>query len=415
MKSEMKPIKETIPLDEARQLIAEACTPIERTERVRIVDANGRVAAAAVASTRDVPPFSRAGMDGFAVRAEDTFGASRYEPKTLRVIEKVYTGQVPTKTVEAGTAVEIATGAPMPAGADAVVMVEETEKAGDDLGAEALAKAAVRVLTPVYPRQNVGRQGADIVVGQTVIARGDVLNPSRIGALAALGVSEVEVFAKPTVAILSTGNEIADPGHELKPGQIYDINKFTLSTIIAEHGGVPMPFATAQDTIDALERAIDAVASCDVLVFSGGSSVGERDLILDVIGRKGEIVFHGIAVKPGKPTVFGTINGKPMFGMPGYPTSCLSNAYMLLVPALRAMARLKPRHLATVSLPLGQRIVSTTGRHQFYTVKVVDGQAMPAFKASGDITSMSQADGYIEIPAQTDIVEKGELVDVKLF
>jgi molybdopterin molybdotransferase len=405
MKSGMKPIKDTIPLEEARQLIANACTPIERPERVRLVDANERVAAANVTSTRDVPPFSRAGMDGYAVRAEDTFGASRYEPKTLRVIEKVYTGQVPTKTIEAGDAVEIATGAPMPAGADAVVMVEETEKAGDD----------VRVLTPVYPRQNVGRQGADIAVGQTVIAPGEVLNPSRIGALAALGVAEVEVFAKPTVAILSTGNEIADPGEELQPGQIYDINKFTLSTIIAEHGGVPMPFATAQDTIEALEAAIDACSTCDVLVFSGGSSVGERDLILDVIGRKGEIVFHGIAVKPGKPTVFGTINGKPMFGMPGYPTSCLSNAYMLLVPALREMARLKPRHLPTMSLPLGQRIVSTTGRHQFYTVRIVDGQAMPAFKASGDITSMSQADGYIEIPAQTDIVEKGETVEVKLL
>ena len=405
MKSEMKPIKETIPLEEARQLIAEACRPIDRTERLRIVDANGRVAAADVLSTRDVPPFARAGMDGFALRAEDTFGASRYEPKTLRVIDKVYTGQVPTKSIEPGTAIEIATGAPMPQGADAVVMVEETEKAGTD----------VRVLTPVYPRQNVGRQGADIVVGQTVIARGWVLNPSRIGAIAALGVGDVEVYAKPTVAILSTGNEIADPGEELRPGQIYDVNKFTLSTIIEEHGSVPSPFSTAQDTMEALEQAIDACASCDVLVFSGGSSVGERDLILDVIGRKGEIVFHGIAVKPGKPTVFGTVNGKPMFGMPGYPTSCLSNAYMLLVPALRSMARLQPRHTQTVSLPLGQRIVSTTGRHQFYTVKIVDGEAMPAFKASGDITSMSQADGYIEIAAQTDIVEKGETVDVKLF
>jgi molybdenum cofactor synthesis domain-containing protein len=405
MKSEMKPIKETIPLEEARQLIADACRPIERTERVRLVDANGRAAAAAIISTQDVPPFSRAGMDGYAVRAEDTFGASRYEPRTLRVIEKVYTGNVPARAVEPGTAIEIATGAPMPQGADAIVMVEETEKAGDD----------VRIQTPVYPRQNVGRQGADITVGQTVLSSGDVFNPSRIGALAALGIADVEVYQKPTVAILSTGNEIVDPGQELKPGQIYDINKFTLSTIIAEHGGIPMPFATAQDTVDALERAIDAAAACDVLVFSGGSSVGERDLILDVIGRKGEIVFHGIAVKPGKPTVFGTINGKPMFGMPGYPTSCLSNAYMLLVPALREMARLKPRHIATVTVPLGQRIVSTTGRHQFYTVRIVDGQAMPAFKASGDITSMSQADGYIEIPAQTDIVEKGETVTVTLF
>jgi len=412
-KTEMRPIKDTIPLDEARQLIAAACGALTRRERIPLLDANGRAAAVDVASTRDVPPFSRAGMDGYAVIADDTFGASRYEPKTLRVIEKVYTGQMPTQQLTSGTAVEIATGAPMPAGADAVVMVEETERAGDQ----------VRIQTPVYPRQNVGRQGADIVVGQTVIRDGDILNPSRIGALAALGISEVEVYAKPTVAILSTGNEIVDPGQELQPGQIYDINKFTLSTIIQEHGGVAVPFATAQDTIEALEEAVDTAlgrrslgeGGCDVLVFSGGSSVGERDLILDVIARKGEIVFHGIAVKPGKPTVFGTIQGKPMFGMPGYPTSCLSNAYLLLVPALRAMARLKPHHTPTVSLPLGQRIVSTTGRHQFYTVRLVDGQAMPAFKASGDITSMSQADGYIEIPAQTDIAEKGEIVDVKLF
>ena len=412
-KTEMRPIKDTIPLDEARQLIAEACGAITRRERIPLLDANGRAAAVDVASTRDVPPFSRAGMDGYAVIADDTFGASRYEPKTLRVIEKVYTGQMPTQQLTPGTAVEIATGAPMPAGADAVVMVEETERAGDE----------VRIQTPVYPRQNVGRQGADIVVGQTVIRDGEILNPSRIGALAALGIGEVEVYAKPTVAILSTGNEIVDPGQELQPGQIYDINKFTLSTIVQEHGGVAMPFATAQDTIEALEEAVDTAlgrgslgeGGCDVLVFSGGSSVGERDLILDVIARKGEIVFHGIAVKPGKPTVFGTIQGKPMFGMPGYPTSCLSNAYMLLVPALRRIARLGPRPLATVSLPLGQRIVSTTGRHQFYTVRIVHGQAMPAFKASGDITSMSNADGYIEIPAQTDIVEKDQIVEVKLF
>ena len=404
-KSEMRPIKDTIPLEEARQIISDACHPIDRRERVRLEQANGRVSAADVQSTRDVPPFSRAGMDGYAVQAEDTFGASRYEPRTLRVIEKVYTGQVPTLAVERGGAVEIATGAPMPAGADAVVMVEETEKAGDQ----------VRVLTPVYPRQNVGKQGADIVVGQTVIRAGDVLNPSRIGALAALGIADVEVFEKPTVAILSTGNEIVAPGRELEPGQIYDINRFTLSTIVEEHGGIARPFATAQDTIEALEAAIEACASCDVLVFSGGSSVGERDLILDVIGRKGEILFHGIAVKPGKPTVFGTVAGRPMFGMPGYPTSCLSNAYMLLVPALRSIARLAPRHMPTVTVPLGQRIVSTTGRHQFYTVRIVDGLAMPAFKASGDITSMSQADGYIEIPAQTDIVEKGEMVEVRLF
>ena len=401
----MRPIRDTIALDDARRLIAGACVPIARTERVAILDANGRVAAAAVQSSRDVPPFARASMDGYAVRAEDTFGASRHEPKPLRIVDTVYTGQVPAHPVEPGTAIEIATGAPMPQGADAVVMVEETERTGTE----------VCILTPVYPRQNVGRQGADITVGQTVLSDGDVLNPSRIGALAALGIADVDVYAKPTVAILSTGNEIADPGEELKPGQIYDINRFTISTIVQEHGGVAMRFATAQDTVDALDHALTAALTCDVLVFSGGSSVGDRDLMLDVIAARGEILFHGIAVKPGKPTVFGTIKGKPVFGLPGYPTSCLSNGYMLLAPALRAIARLKPRIDATLTLPLAQRIVSTTGRHQFYTVRIADGQAVPAFKASGDITSMSQADGYIEIPAHTDIVEKGEMVEVKLF
>ncbi len=150
-------------------------------------------------------------------------------------------------------------------------------------------------------------------------------------------------------------------------------------------------------------------------MFSGGSSVGEKDLMLDLLQKYGEVVFHGIAVKPGKPTIFGRLRGKPLLGMPGNPTSCLSNAYLLLAPLLRLIARLPEYKPHTVRVPLSRRIVSTTGRHQFYTVRVVDGAAMPAFKASGDITSMSQADGYIEIPAQTDIVEAGELVDVKLF
>jgi molybdenum cofactor synthesis domain-containing protein len=293
----------------------------------------------------------------------------------------------------------------MPAGANAVVMVEETEKAGD----------AVRVFSPVYPGQNVGRQGADIKTGQAVLAAGDFLTPSRVGAIAALGIDRVEVYARPRVAILSTGNEIVDPGRPLAPGQIYDINRYTLAAIIEEHGGVAVSHPTSADTIEDLTTALDACATEDVVLFSGGSSVGERDLILDVLAARGEIVFHGIAVKPGKPTLFGRIEGKPVLGMPGYPTSCLSNGYMLLVPLLRRLARLPDQHTRSVRVPAGQRIVSTTGRHQFYTVRLVDGVAMPAFKASGDITSMSHADCYIEIPAQTDIVEKGEIVDVKLF
>jgi molybdopterin molybdotransferase len=400
-----RPIRGTIPLDEARTLLFGCVVPIERTERISIREAHGRVIAQAVVSTVDVPPFDRAAMDGYAVIAEDTFGASSFEPKTLRQIETVFTGQVARERVSRGTCIEIATGAPLPDGADAVAMVEETEKAGAD----------VRVFTPVYPKQHVGRRGADISTGQSLFAPGDVLNPSRVGALAAMGVVEVDVFARPRVAILSTGNEIVDPGQPLGPGQIYDINQFTLASIIGAHGGDAIVYPAVADSLPALMAAVSATASDDLLVFSGGSSVGERDLIIDVIGGMGEVIFHGIAVKPGKPTAFGRIDRRPVFGMPGYATSCLSNAYMLLVPMLRRIARLPDYEPRTVRLQLARRIVSTTGRHQFYTVRIDKGAALPAFKASGDITSMAQADGYIEIPAHTDIVEAGELVDVKLF
>jgi molybdenum cofactor synthesis domain-containing protein len=403
----MRPIRETLPLDEAMALVLDAAAPATRTERVRLREATGRVVATAAVATVDVPPFDRAAMDGYAVIAEDTFGAGRYEPKILRCVEKVYTGQVPVHRLSSGECIEIATGAPMPAGADAVVMVEETERGGDD---------DVRIFTPVYPRQHVGRRAADIAAGQPLLAEGTILSASRIGALAAVGAFDVNVYAKPRVAILSTGNEIVEPGRPLAPGQIYDINQFTISSIVTSHGGAAEPHPPAPDNLPELVEAIrQATASADLVVFSGGSSVGERDLILDAIRQIGEVIFHGIAVKPGKPTVFGRVGGTPVFGMPGYPTSCLSNAYMLLVPMLRRMARLPEYQPLTVKVPLARRVVSTTGRHQFYTVRLVEGAAVPAFKASGDITSMSLADGYIEIPAQTDIVEAGEVVEVRLF
>ena len=404
--AKMRPIRKTIPLDEALGLVTAAARPIERAVRVPLTEADGRVLAADVVANADVPPFNRAAMDGYAVIAEDTFGAGGQTPRTLRCIESVHTGRVPTKRLDRGDCTQIATGAPMPEGADAVVMVEQTDREPD---------GGVRIFTPVYPRQHVGRRAADIAVGQALLARGDLLTPGRLGSIAALGIADVDVFDRPAVAILSTGNEIVEPGQPLGPGQIYDINRFTVGAVVERHGGRAIGYPTAADTLDALDAALDGCSDADVLVFSGGSSVGERDLMLDLLLRRGEVLFHGIAVKPGKPTVFGHIDGKPVFGMPGYPTSCLSNAYMLLVPLLRRMAHLPPHRPRSVSVPAAQRIVSTTGRHQFYTVRVVGGEAVAAFKASGDITSMSQADGYIEIPAQTDIVEKGEQVEVKLF
>ena len=403
----MRPFTSTISLEEARRRLEEHVRPIERTERVALIEAGGRVAAADVFSPIDVPPFARSAMDGYAVRALDVADANRAHPVVLRLVDRIYTGQLSTAIVEAGTCAEIATGAPMPVGADAVVMVEDTAHA---------EVAGVRFFSSATPGQHVGRRGADITRGDRVASAGELLTPSRIGALAAIGCVDVEVFARPRVAILSTGNEVVEGGRPLAPGQIYDVNSFTLAAIVSAHGGAPEAHRPAADTIDALGVALEVCAAADLIVFSGGSSVGERDLVVDAIAAaRGTMIFHGIAVRPGKPTAFALVGATPFVGMPGNPTSCLSNAYVLLVPYLRATARLPQYAPRTVRVPLARRIASAVGRHQFYTVQLRDGAAHPAFKGSGDITSLSRADGYIEIPADTDVVEEGEMVMVTLL
>jgi molybdenum cofactor synthesis domain-containing protein len=402
----MRPFKSTISLEEARRRLDAGVRPIVRTERVPLSDAAGRVAAADLASSIAVPPFSRSAMDGYAVMAADTAGASRGAPVSLRILDRVYTGEAARTAVTAGTCVQIATGAPLPDGADAVIMVEETARGEID---------TVSILAPASPGQNIGRRGADISPGDLVVRRGDALNPSRVGAVAAIGQHEVEVYARPRVAVLSTGNEVVDPGGPLAAGQIYDVNRFTLAAVVAANGGMPEPHRPADDTLEALESALDDCAGADIIVFSGGSSVGDRDLVVDLVARRGEMVFHGIAVKPGKPTAFAVVDGIPFFGMPGNPTSCLSNAYILLVPFLRATARLPLYAPRTVRARLGKRIVSPAGRHQFYTVRLQHEVAFPAFKGSGDITSLSQADGYIEIPSDQSTIEEGMVVEVTLF
>ena len=402
----MRPFAHTIPLDEAKAILEAAARPIDRVERVPLAALAGRVLAEEVIAEADVPPFARAMMDGYAVRAADTTGASSDTPRVLAIAGRVFTGEVFAGTLEAGACVETATGAPLPAGADAVVMVEDTRPA--EPGDVAIAAA-------VTPGQHVGRAGADIAGGATVLRPGDWLLPGRLGVLAALGRTDAMVLARPRVALVSTGNEVVAQGQRLGPGQIYDINRHTLSAVVADHGGVAVPLAVAADTLEALDRAVDDALTCDVIVFSGGSSVGDRDLVLDVLRRRGEVAFHGIATRPGKPTAFGRIGEVPVFGMPGNPTSCLTNAYVLLAPFLRRRAGLPPHRPHVVRAPLARRVTSGAGRHQFYTVRLVDGRAEPAFKASGDITSMAHADGYIEIAADTTAVEAGTQVDVVLF
>jgi molybdenum cofactor synthesis domain-containing protein len=402
----VRPFAHTILFSDALAIVLEAATPIDRRDRVATEDASGRVAARDIVASVDVPPFDRAAMDGYAVIASDTTGASREAPRSLVCVGELFAGQAPARRVGAGECLQLATGAVLPDGADAVVMVEDTSRGDGD---------RVSIHNTVVARQHVGPRGADLKSGQPIVTAGQLLSPSRVGAVAAAGVAMIDVYARPTVAILSTGNELANPGQPLAPGQIYNVNRYTLEAVVREHGGVPMAVPATADSIDAISRALEAARACDIIVLSGGSSVGDRDLIVDAIERLGDVKFHGIAVKPGKPTLFATIGRTPVFGMPGYPTSCLSNAYMLLLPFLRKTARLPPWSPRRIDLPLARKIVSATDRHQFYTVRISDGRAVPAFKASGDITSMAHADGYIEIPAQTSAVEAGTIVTVTLF
>lgn len=401
----MKPLKSLISLDEALELCRERVEPVMETEEVDLIEASGRVLARDIASTVSVPPFNRAAMDGYAVLAEDTFKAGKFNPVVLTCVEKVYAGQVPEVAVASGVCVEIATGAVMPEGATGVVMVEDTEQDGD----------RINIYKPIYPGENVSRKGEDISPGDAVLRGDEILNPSKIGALAALGMPRAEVFKKPQVLIVPTGDEIAELGRELRKGQIYNINSYTLGAVIAEHGGHAYLHTVVDDRKEIVEEAIRKNLSYHIIIFTGGSSVGTRDIIMDVIEGVGEVFFHGVAVKPGKPTLFGRVEKTLVLGMPGYPTSCLSNGYMILLPILRRMAHLPPQVDRKVRATLERRLTSTIGRHQFYTVRLVDGKACPAFKESGSITSMSDADGYIEIPAHVDLLEKGEEVEVTLL
>src|SRR5574337_1720117 len=307
----MKPMKALLDLEAGMRIVMDAAQPIERTEQATLLEAVGRVLAEEVCASMDVPPFTRAAMDGYAVKAEDTFGAGNFSPKVLELIEVIHAGESARLSVRSGSCIQVATGAPMPDGADAVVMVEDTELDGSE----------VRVYKPAYPQQHASPMGEDIKSGSRVLQCGMRLDPSKIGVLAALGFQKVTVYQKPTVAVIPSGNEILMPGDLLTPGKIYDINSYTLSALISENGGLPQIFPIMKDTLESAISTIRDALTYDLIVLSGGSSVGERDMMLEAVQRMGELKFHGIAVKPGKPTLCGIVEGHLLLGMPGYTES----------------------------------------------------------------------------------------------
>lgn len=401
----MRPFGSLISYEKARVIVDSHIQAIAHTESVRIDDAVNRVLSQDLVAVMNVPPFSRASMDGYAVKAKDTFGAGQFKPKLLKIIGEIHAGEKAIDKIKTGECLQISTGAMMPDGADTVMMVEDTEREGNQ----------VKIFKSVTPGSNIGKMGEDIKAGAIVLKADVLLDAGKVGVLASQGLSRVKVYQKPKIAIIPTGEEVVQAGNKLDSGQLYDINSHTIAALVNASGGTPVKIGIAGDKIEELRASIKEALKNDIVVLSGGSSVGERDLLVDVIEGWGEILFHGVQVKPGKPTIFALIEGKPLLGMPGYPTSCLINSYLFLAPAIRKMAHLPPRRLETVKAKLSRSVPGSTGRRQFLTVKLVDDEAVLVFKESGTITSIANADGYIEIPENIDLLEKGTAVTVTLF
>jgi putative molybdopterin biosynthesis protein len=386
-------------------------------ETVPLARALGRVLAADVLSGVDVPAFDRSSVDGFAVRAADTVGASEETPRVLRLNPEVLTpGVQPRGAVEPGTATILATGGMLPRGADAVVMVEHTE------AREEGAASVVDVHRPVAPGESVAAAGSDIARGETVLRAGDLLTSREIGSVAAVGLAEVAVWRKPRVAIFSTGDEVVAPGRPLPPGGVYDSNSAILAAAVEELGGTPVVLGIAPDDEAALQAMLTLALAHDLVLLSGGTSKGAGDVAARVVGRLGDpgIVVHGVALKPGKPVCLAVTGGKPVVILPGFPTSAIFTFHEFVAPVLRAFAGLPPERRETVPALLSTRIASQRGRTEYVMVSLVERPegglaAYPTGKGSGAVTAFGQADGFLTVKAHAESLPAGTPVDVAMI
>jgi molybdenum cofactor synthesis domain-containing protein len=401
--------------DEAKKVIAERLKPeAVGAEEILLLDAYNRVLRCDVVSTLDIPPFSRSTVDGFAVQAEATFGAEENQPVTLSVCGVVSIGELPKIRIGKGEAAEIVTGAPVPNGTDAVVMMEDTDRKDGEL----------RVYRAVTKDGNIMKKGSDIRKGETVLKAGRVLGASEIGVLAALGLTTAKVFTIPVVAVLSTGGEVTELGKKLPAGKIYDINAYSLCTAVRESGGKPVYLGVVPDDEAELRRALEnALASADMVLTSGGVSVGPHDLtpkILNSLGKPGVFV-NGIAVKPGKPTTVARVGEKPVFALPGHPASALLQFHLLARPVIQVMSGRTATEVKSVRALAAARMFSAKGRRTFIMVKlkrdVPKGFVAEPVEtgASGAITTLAKADGFVEIPANQQFIDAGEEVTVGLL
>lgn len=401
-------------VDEALKIFLDACPsgPLE-VEQVPLDQALGRILARDIAAPEDLPGFARSTVDGFAVISADTFGASEGLPAYLRVMDEVLMGQEATRPIDPGECVRVATGGMLPPGADAVVMVEHTES---------LAEDEVGMLRPASPGQNVIRRGEDSAAGQTLVPGGRPLRAQELGLLAHAGVLEVPVARQPVCAILTTGDELVDPASAPAPGQIRESNSYMVRALVQEAGARPLYLGRAPDVAEEIEAKLREAASvADVVMVSGGSSVGTRDLTAQLLDKLGEpgILVHGVSLKPGKPTILGVAGGKPLMGLPGHPVSAQVVFGLFARPLLRQLLGLAPfpAHRPVVRARMAKNYASAPGRVDVLRVALSerDGElwAEPVQGKSGLITTLTKADGIVSVREETEGLLAGQWVDVE--
>ncbi|MGQ9788034.1 MAG: molybdenum cofactor synthesis domain-containing protein [Candidatus Hadarchaeaceae archaeon] len=408
----MSLIDRVVTLEEAKAALSKFWKPKPRNFFISASQAVGRVCSLEVRSKIDVPPFDRATYDGFAVRASDTFSAAENSPVELKLVGRILAGTWSKMHLRPGASVEITTGAPLPRGADAVVMSEYA----------VAERESVKIYRAVSPGENITKRGSDIRRSQTVIRQLKQLNYLDVSVLAAVGVNKIMVRDRPKVAIISTGSELERPGTKLRPGKIYDVNTTSLSESVKACGAEAVVLGIIPDRFSAIRAAVSkGINVVDVVLISGGSSVGLGDITPRAVGSLGKpgVVVHGIAMKPGKPTFIAVVKNKPIFGLPGYPVSALMVFDQLVADYLHDLSGVPRGRKSIVQAKLATKILSARGRRELIPVKLLrrDGQnfAEPILKGSGAITSLSTADGYFEVPLEREIVDEGETVEVKLF
>ena len=403
-----------LPPDDALRVLLDRLDARVATEHIPTEDALGRVTAQDIASPEDLPAFPRSTMDGFSVRSSDTFGASEGLPAYLEVVGEVPMGASPQVSLSEGQSAGAYTGGMLAEGADAVVMVENTQ---------AVDESTIEVLRPVAPGENVIQVGEDVRAGEPVLPNGHVIRPQDIGGLLALGIEDVRVSRRPRVAIVSTGDELVPPSQMPRPGEVRDINTYTISALVETAGALPVPIGLVEDDYEAQRTAAaEGLARSDVLLFSAGSSVSSRDLTADVIGSLGSpgVLVHGLAHKPGKPTVLAIVDGKPAFGLPGNPVSAVVVFNLLVRPTIYALCGCSaPPEPTTVRAKLTRDVASLTGREDHVQVRLVhtDGHlcAEPVFGKSNLVYTLIRADGSVTVPLDAGGLYAGEEVEVRLY